>query len=90
MDTKPCQGEINGVEEEDATCTQPLDIIYPLSEILLADGAPAGGFEASQTSTTTDRNSVQDIIMQDSQDPDEDIKEMDSEGILLEAELKEY
>ena len=37
--------EINGVEEEDATCAQPLDIICPLSEIPHTNEAPAGGFE---------------------------------------------
>ena len=28
--------------------------------------------------------------IKDSQDPDEDMKEIDPEGILLEAELREY
>ena len=79
-----------GVEEEDATYTQPLDIICPLSEILHIDKAPPGGFEAGQTSTATDKNSMQDLIIQDSQDSDEDMKEMDPKGVLLEVELREY
>ena len=33
---------------------------------------------------------MQGLIMQDSQDPDEDMAEKDHEEILLEAEIREY
>ena len=57
--------EINGVEEEDATCTQPLDIICLLYEITPTEKAPAVKGETGQTSTVTNKDPMQDLIMQD-------------------------
>ena len=81
--------EINGVEEEDVTYTQPLDIICLPSKITPIGETPAGKIDTSQTSIATDKDPMQDLIMEDSQDPDEDMKE-NPEEILLEAELREY
>ena len=82
--------EINGVEEEDATYAQPLDIICSPSELTPTETVPAGKNEIDQTSIDTDKDPMQGLIMQDSQDPNEDMKEMDPEEILLEAEWKKY
>ena len=83
--------EINGADD-DATCIQlrSLDIICLPSEITHTGEAPAEKIEIGHTSTATDKDLMQDLIMQDSQDPNEDMQEIDPEEILFEAELKEY
>ena len=78
------------------TCTKlkPLDIIYlPLEtevEVTHTGRALAGKIEWGQISKSPNKNPKQSLIMQDSQDPNENMEEINIEAIPLEAELREH
>ena len=59
-------------------------------EFIHTGGVPVGKIERGKISKSHNKNLVQSLIIQDSQDPDEDMEEIDIEVILLEAELRKY